>query len=107
MGAADVVREAAAAALHSGHPETAVEWLEQGRSIVLGQLLSAPQLLLKSCQLFTLDHSRRLQELSATLEHAGVNREKIMSSPLEQPQSTVHHTTGSLEQEADTPYARD
>ena len=35
---ADVVREAAAAALDSGLPETAVEWLEQGRSIVWGEL---------------------------------------------------------------------
>ncbi|KAF8121598.1 hypothetical protein EV363DRAFT_1457371 [Boletus edulis] len=36
---ADVVREAAAAAaLDTGLPETAVEWLEQGRSIIWGEL---------------------------------------------------------------------
>ncbi|KAG6371198.1 hypothetical protein JVT61DRAFT_9821 [Boletus reticuloceps] len=32
------VRDAAAAALDSGLPETAVEWLEQGRSIIWGEL---------------------------------------------------------------------
>ena len=35
---ADVVQEAAAAALDSGLPETAVEWLKQGHSIVWGGL---------------------------------------------------------------------
>ncbi|KAJ7871793.1 CHAT domain-containing protein [Mycena leptocephala] len=35
-----VVREAAAAAAYSGQPEKAVEWLEQGRSIIWGQLLN-------------------------------------------------------------------
>ncbi|KAJ7914624.1 hypothetical protein B0H13DRAFT_1872748 [Mycena leptocephala] len=35
-----VVREAAAAAVSSDQPEKAVEWLEQGRSIIWGQLLS-------------------------------------------------------------------
>ena len=35
MQGADVVREVAAAALELGFPETAVEWLERGRSTVL------------------------------------------------------------------------
>jgi hypothetical protein len=37
--AAHVAREAAAAALDAGRPEMAVEWLEQGRSIVWSQFL--------------------------------------------------------------------
>ncbi|KAF7359748.1 CHAT domain-containing protein [Mycena venus] len=40
MQAGSVVRDAAAAAISSGHPRQAVEWLEQGRSIVWGQLLN-------------------------------------------------------------------
>ncbi|KAJ7607769.1 CHAT domain-containing protein, partial [Roridomyces roridus] len=35
-----IVRDAAASALAAGRPETAVEWLEQGRSVIWGQLLS-------------------------------------------------------------------
>jgi tetratricopeptide (TPR) repeat protein len=35
-----IVNEAAAAAIESGQHETAVEWLERGRSIVWGQLLN-------------------------------------------------------------------
>ncbi|KAJ7135741.1 TPR-like protein, partial [Mycena epipterygia] len=38
--AGSVVREAAAAAISSGQPEKAIEWLEQGRSIIWGQLLN-------------------------------------------------------------------
>jgi hypothetical protein len=35
-----MVRNAAAAAIASGQPEKAVEWLEQGRSVIWGQLLN-------------------------------------------------------------------
>ncbi|KAF8155198.1 CHAT domain-containing protein [Mycena galopus ATCC 62051] len=38
--AGSVVRDAAAAAISSGQPGKAVEWLEQGRSIIWGQLLN-------------------------------------------------------------------
>jgi hypothetical protein len=38
--AGTVVRDAASAAISAGQPEKAVEWLEQGRSIIWGQLLN-------------------------------------------------------------------
>ncbi|KAF8125428.1 CHAT domain-containing protein [Boletus edulis] len=69
---ADVVREAAAAALDEGFPELAVEWLEQGRSIVWGELL---QLRGSYEQLSTHpDHVRTLRELSAALDDAGATQ---------------------------------
>ncbi|KAJ7213704.1 TPR-like protein [Mycena rebaudengoi] len=40
LEAGSLVRDAAAAALSSGQPVTAVEWLEQGRSIIWGQVFS-------------------------------------------------------------------
>ncbi|KAF8548471.1 TPR-like protein [Imleria badia] len=83
----DVVREAAAAALDSGLPEIAVEWLEQGRSIVWGelfQLRSSFEELSSSHP----DHARRLRELSIALEHAKT-------------QSAAHRPTESLKQVAD------
>ncbi|KAI9455287.1 TPR-like protein [Boletus coccyginus] len=97
---ADIVREAAAAALDSGSPETAVEWLEQGRSIVWGELF---QLRSSYNELSSAhpDHARRLRELSAALEHAGNIREKSLSSISEQTQGAVHYSMQSLEQEAD------
>ncbi|KAI9574317.1 CHAT domain-containing protein [Boletus coccyginus] len=79
---ADVVRDAAAAALELGFPETAVEWLEQGRSIVWGELSQ----LRNSYEELSSAHpdlARRLQELSAALEHAGTAREKSLSTVLE------------------------
>ncbi|KAJ6599697.1 CHAT domain-containing protein [Mycena vulgaris] len=39
LQAGTLTRDAAAAAIASGQPEKAVEWLEQGRSIIWGQLL--------------------------------------------------------------------
>ena len=96
---ADVVRDAAAAALDSGLPETAVEWLEQGRSIVWGELL---QLRSSYEELSSAhpDHAHRLQELSATLEQASAIHETISSTLLEQTQSAVHRPMESLEQVA-------
>ncbi|KAF8436269.1 CHAT domain-containing protein [Boletus edulis BED1] len=75
---ADVVREAAAAALAAGLPETAVEWLEQGRSIVWGELL---QLRSSYEDLSSAhpDHARRLRELSVALENASASREKSLA----------------------------
>jgi tetratricopeptide (TPR) repeat protein len=97
---ANVVREAAAAALDSGLPETAVEWLEQGRSIVWGELfqLRSSYEDLSSAHP---DHARRLRELSAALENAGVTREKSLSTILERAQSAAHPTIESLQREAD------
>ena len=96
---ANVVREAAAAALDSGLPETAVEWLEQGRSIVWGELF---QLRSSYEELSSAhpDHARRLRALSAALEHASATREQSLSAVLEQTQSAAHPTRESLQQEA-------
>ncbi|KAI9462573.1 CHAT domain-containing protein [Boletus coccyginus] len=71
--------KAAAAALDSGLPETAVEWLEQGRSIVWGelfQLRNSYEELLSAHP----EHGRRLRELSAALEHASTAHEKSLSA---------------------------
>ncbi|KAF8553250.1 TPR-like protein [Imleria badia] len=97
---ADVVREAAAAALDAGLPETAVEWLEQGRSIVWGelfQLRSSYQELSSAHP----DHARRLRELSAALEHASSTREISESTSKEQTPTAAPHATGSLQEDAD------
>ncbi|KAF8444075.1 CHAT domain-containing protein [Boletus edulis BED1] len=98
---ADVVREAAAAALDSGFPELAVEWLEQGRSIVWGELL---QLRGSYEQLSSAhpNHAHRLRELSAALDDAGATREKTLSTFLESADDVMHHTTRTLQQDADT-----
>jgi len=96
---ADVVREAAAAALDAGHPEIAVEWLEQGRSIVWGELF---QLRSSYEELSSAhpDHARRLQILSTALEGASAAHEKSLSLLLEQTQSSGHRAMESLDQEA-------
>ncbi|KAF8132505.1 TPR-like protein [Boletus edulis] len=88
---ADVVREAAAAALDSGLPELAVEWLEQGRSIVWGELL---QLRGSYDQLSSAhpDHACRLRELSAALDDAGATREKPLSTFSESTDDAMHLT---------------
>ncbi|KAF8444005.1 hypothetical protein L210DRAFT_3105868 [Boletus edulis BED1] len=97
----DVVREAAAAALDSGFPELAVEWLEQGRSIVWGELL---QLRGSYEQLSSAhpDHARRLRELSAALDDAGATREKPLSTFSESTDDAMHRATQTLQQVADT-----
>ena len=95
----DVVREAAAAALESGRPETAVEWLEQGRSIVWGELFQ----LRSSYEELASAHpdlAHQLQQLSSALEHASVTRDK--SSSLEQSRIGKYHFTKSLEREAES-----
>ena len=93
---ADVVREAAAAALESGLPETAVEWLEQARSIVWGdlfQLRSSYEDLSFSYP----DRAHKLRELSAALECASATHEKSLSAISESTPSA----TRSLQQEGD------
>ncbi|KAF8546941.1 hypothetical protein OG21DRAFT_1425842, partial [Imleria badia] len=97
---ANVVLEAAAAALDSGLPETAVEWLEQGRSIVWGELFQ----LRSSYEELSVahpHHARRLRELSVALEHASATREKSLVLS-EHTSSLTHPATESLQQEADT-----
>ena len=74
---AGVAREAAAAVLDSDRPETAVEWLEQGRSIVWGglfQLRSSHEELSSAYP----DHAHRLRQISDALEHAALTRDKSM-----------------------------
>ena len=97
---ATVACEAAAAALDSGLPETAVEWLEQGRSIVWGELF---QLRSSYGELSSVhpDHCRKLRELSTALEQASATREKSLSSLLEQTPGAAHRVTDSLQQDAD------
>ncbi|KAF8552263.1 hypothetical protein OG21DRAFT_1486344 [Imleria badia] len=97
---ADVVREAAAAALDSGLPETAVEWLEQGRSIVWGELF---QLRSSYEELSSAhpDHALKLRELSAALEQAGSIHEKYMSALFEQNESAADRITEPRHQEID------
>ncbi|KAI9463452.1 TPR-like protein [Boletus coccyginus] len=98
---ADVVREAAAAALNLGFPETAVEWLEQGRSIVWSEL-SRLRNSYEELSFAHPDHARRLRELSAALEDASNAREKSLSALLEPAQSSAHdRAMRSLKAEAD------
>ena len=97
VGAAEVVQEGAAAALDSGRPETAVEWLEQGRSIVWGDLFHLRSSYEELSSVHP-DHARRLRELSAALEHANAAHEKSLCSLSGRTQSIDH---GTLGQEAD------
>ncbi|KAF8119202.1 CHAT domain-containing protein [Boletus edulis] len=98
---ADLVREAAATALDSGFPETAVEWLEQGRSIVCGELA---QLCSSSEELSSAypDHARRLRELSAALMYTtGATHEECLSALSEQSPDTANHATKVLQEKSD------
>ncbi|KAF8121610.1 TPR-like protein [Boletus edulis] len=97
---ADVVREAAAAALDEGFPELAVEWLEQGRSIVWGELLRLRGSYERLSSAHP-DHARRLRELSAALDNAGATREQSLSTFSESTDDSMHRTTRTLQQDAD------
>ncbi|KAF8552759.1 hypothetical protein OG21DRAFT_1498181 [Imleria badia] len=92
---ADVVREAAASAIDSGFTETTVEWLEQGRSIVWGELLQ----LRSSYEELSVAHPDH-RELSAALENASATRERS-SVFSEQTSSVAHSATESLQNEVD------
>ncbi|KAI9573088.1 CHAT domain-containing protein [Boletus coccyginus] len=99
----DVVRDAAAIALDLGLPCAAVEWLEQGRSIVWGELVQLRGAYEELSSTLP-HHARRLCELSAALEHASAAREKSLSALSERTQSAalpVHRATEYLQQEAD------
>ncbi|KAF8139661.1 TPR-like protein [Boletus edulis] len=99
----DVVREAAAAALDFGLPETAVEWLEQGRSIVWGELLQLRSTHEELSSAYP-DHARRLRELSAALEDAGATHERSSSALLEHARRGIRETltehTGGTDEES-------
>ncbi|KAJ6549547.1 CHAT domain-containing protein [Mycena vulgaris] len=90
-----LVKDAAAAAIAAGQSELAVEWLEQGRSVIWGQLLNLRQ---------PIDDLRdqwpeladKLIFLSAKLEAAGVQRNplKITNETVEKSLKTIsepHH----------------
>ncbi|KAJ6599558.1 TPR-like protein [Mycena sp. CBHHK59/15] len=70
LKAGKVVRDAAAAAIASGQAENAVEWLEQGRSVIWGQLLNlrTPVDMLSNSHPELAD---RLLSLSVQLEGSG------------------------------------
>ncbi|KAF8436548.1 CHAT domain-containing protein [Boletus edulis BED1] len=99
---ANVVREAAVAALDAGFPETAVEWLEQGRSIVWGELF---QLRSSYEELASTHphHACRLRELSAALDIAGAAREQSLSTLSEGTRrpGVAYDITQSMQQEVD------
>ena len=99
MRRSDVAREAAATALDSGLPEIAVEWLEQGRSIVWGELfqLRSSYEALSSAHP---NHARRLQELSVALEYASASREKFLFNLSEQTESAEYLAKGPSQQVA-------
>ena len=82
------------AALDSGLPETAVEWLEQGRSIVWGELLELRSSYEELSSAHP-GHARRLQELSAALEHAGATRENLLSTFSEYVGNGAHYARES------------
>ncbi|KAJ7121507.1 CHAT domain-containing protein [Mycena epipterygia] len=70
LKAGKVVRDAAAASIASGDPQQAVEWLEQGRSVIWGQFLS----LRSPVDILEQSHPKLANELcslSAQLEGSG------------------------------------
>ncbi|KAF8431281.1 CHAT domain-containing protein [Boletus edulis BED1] len=97
---ADIVREAAAAALDSAFPELAVEWLEQGRSIIWGVLLQLRNSYEELSSAHP-DHTRRLRELSAALDNACATREQSLFTFSESIDDAMHRTTWTLQQDAD------
>ena len=97
---ANMVQEAAAAALDSGLLETAVEWLEQGRSIVWGDLLRLRDSY-KELSSAHPDHALRLRELSTALEHASATREVPLSGFNVRTEREMHRTSRLLEKQAE------
>ena len=85
---ADVVQEAAAAALHAGFPGTAVERLEQGRSIVWGELFQ-PRSSYDELSSAHPNYASRFHTLSTQLGQASAAHEQSLSILSEQSQSTV------------------
>ncbi|KAJ7915772.1 CHAT domain-containing protein, partial [Mycena leptocephala] len=92
MKAGFLVRDAAAAAISSGQLERAVEWLEQGRSIIWGQLLNlrtpVDELQQKWPELAT-----ELIYLSAKLDRAttGNNNTQLVDSGAQQSLRSIAH----------------
>lgn len=89
----DAVNEAAAAAIEVQQYDTALEWLEQGRSIVWGQILSlrTPMDELRAAGQGDLAH--QLEHVSQELEKAGNTLPAMSNIPLES-------SVGSKEEQA-------
>jgi hypothetical protein len=78
LKAADIVRDAAATGLDACRPDTAVEWLEQGRSVVWNQLsqLRTPVDKLRASYPELAD---QLERVSHQLEHASAREKPAMN----------------------------
>ena len=100
MRGTGMVREGATVALRLGHPQLAVEWLEQGRSVVWGELFQLRNSFEELSSAYP-HHARQLQQLSLTAasEHAGAIHNKFLSSLSHQIQS--HRSPRHLEQDPD------
>ncbi|KAF8553655.1 TPR-like protein [Imleria badia] len=94
---AGLAREGAEIALELGRPELAVEWLEQGRSVVWGDLFQLRSSFDELSSAYP-KHAHKLRRLSAELEHVGATRDKSLTSLSQQNQGTGNHST---QQEAD------
>jgi hypothetical protein len=89
----DVVCEAASAAVKAENPALAAEWLEQGRSVIWGQLLRLRTPLDELRERYP-EHAQRLQDNSFQLENATSRRDlPAMSVPGE---GGIQSTTGDL-----------
>ena len=75
LEAADIIQSAASVATGLGHSTRAIEWLEQGRCIVWGQLLQL-RTPLDQLRYADPDLANRLEWLSNSLEHSGAASEQ-------------------------------
>jgi tetratricopeptide (TPR) repeat protein len=83
----DAVTDAAAAAVHFGKFDLALEWLEQGRSIVWGQMLQLRSPLDKLRGHYP-DEANELEKISRALDSAGVTHsDHLTLSSNDAPQS--------------------
>ncbi|KAJ7930992.1 CHAT domain-containing protein [Mycena leptocephala] len=87
-----LVKDAAAAAIAEGHYELAVEWLEQGRSVIWGQLLNLRQPI-DDLKAQRPDLADKLIFLSAKLEAAGTPE-----NPLKMANETVEKSLKTISQ---------
>ena len=76
----NAVAEAAAAAISLGEPNLALEWLEQGRSIVWGQILQL-RTPLNNLRQHHPHEADKLEKISRALESAGTVQSPDHSSP--------------------------
>ncbi|KAI0318801.1 CHAT domain-containing protein [Amylostereum chailletii] len=84
-----IAREAAGAALAVGLPETAVEWLEQGRSVVWGQLLSLRTPLVDALHKRNPVLGNRLKQIANELEDMGTRTDSFLGKEYDRSQEEV------------------